>query len=212
MSAILCVAAMHLSVLSRQATKYSQASIQLMAKTVRLFRKNLSRPFTKFNCEALMGTALLVNFISWFDLGFLEDTRTTNAVNRLDLARNQLFLLTPGIIQVWFQAMPTFIDEGSVFTELVYQHPRLPIEETLAKRGEDPARFVEPLLRMWDDPRYQAGGLAAIETADREPASHAWHLLLGLEMQLSHHNYSSCAADPVPSYKMRRRNWCILEI
>ncbi|KAJ4177901.1 hypothetical protein NW755_013590 [Fusarium falciforme] len=64
MSAILCVAAMHLTTLSPDSTKYSHASMQLMDKAVRLFRKNLSHPFTKDNCEALMGTALLINYMS----------------------------------------------------------------------------------------------------------------------------------------------------
>ncbi|UKZ78806.1 hypothetical protein TrVFT333_006551 [Trichoderma virens FT-333] len=146
MSAILCIAAMHLTTLFQ------------------LFRKNLSRPFTKDNCEALMGTALLINYISWFDLGFLDGERIASSGSRLDLAQDQLFLLSPGIVQVWFQAMPIFIDEGSVFTQMINQNPRFSIEEALVRRGEDPARFVEPFMQIWDDPRYQTWGCTATET------------------------------------------------
>ncbi|KAH8690828.1 putative C6 transcription factor [Talaromyces proteolyticus] len=178
MSAILSVAAMHLTTLCPESTKYSHASAQLMTKTIQLFRKSLSRPLTKENCESLMGTALLINYMSWFDLGFLDDGRTAT---KLDLAEDQLFLLTPGILQVWLQAMPIFINEGSVFTQIIYQNPRLIIEESLATRGEDPARFVEPFMRMWDDPRYHT----STEMTACGPTSYAWRLLRGMETELS---------------------------
>ena len=191
MSAILCVAAMHLTTLCPDSTKYLHASMQLMDKAVRLFRKNLSHPFTRDNCEALMGTALLINYISWFDLGFLDGMKTAGSAARLDLAQDQLFFLSPGILQLWFQAMPIFIDEGSVFTQLTRQHPRLNIEEALVRRGENPARFVEPFMRIWYDPRYQTSGYTAIEAAAGS-VSYARRLLLGLETGLSCHK-------PLPS-------------
>ncbi|KAL7782940.1 putative C6 transcription factor [Trichoderma ceciliae] len=194
MSAILCVASMHLATLCPQNTKYSHASMQLMAKTIRLFRKNLSRPFTKDYCEALMGTALLINYISWFDLGFLDGMRTTDSATGLDLAQDQLFLLSPGIVQMWFQTMPIFIDEESVFTQIIYQNPRLSIETAIVRRGEDPARFVEPFMKIWDDPRYQTWGSAASETPVGGPTSYAWRLLLGLETELSCRSPLPCSA------------------
>ncbi|KIW32693.1 uncharacterized protein PV07_04222 [Cladophialophora immunda] len=194
MSAILCVAARHLNTLCPQSTKYSHESMQLMAKTVRPFRRNLSRPLTKDNCEALMGTALLVNYISWLDLGFLDgvtsappDSAAGVGAAKFDLSQDPLCFLSPGILQVWFQAIPVFIDHGSVFGLVVHQNPRLAIEEALAKRGEDPARFVEPLMRIWDDPRYhQTWACTAPYTgsADRGPTSYAWRLLRGLDTEL----------------------------
>ncbi|KAL6859438.1 putative C6 transcription factor [Trichoderma novae-zelandiae] len=188
MSAILSVAAMHLTSLCPQSAKYSHASIQLMAKTVQVFRKNLSCPFTNDNCEALMGTALLINYISWFDLGFLDE-------ESLDLAQDQLFLLSPGIVQVWFQAIPIFVDEESIFTQIIHQNPRLSIEEALVKRGEDPARFVEPFMRMWDDPRYASWGRVATEAAVLGHTSYAWHLLLGVQAELSCRSSLPCTSD-----------------
>ncbi|OQU95254.1 hypothetical protein CLAIMM_01487 [Cladophialophora immunda] len=195
MSAILCVAARHLNTLCPQSTKYSHESMQLMAKTVRPFRRNLSRSLTKDNCEALMGTALLVNYISWLDLGFLDgvtsappDSAAGVGAAKFDLSQDPLCFLSPGILQVWFQAIPVFIDHGSVFGLVVHQNPRLAIEEALAKRGEDPARFVEPLMRIWDDPRYhQTWACTAPYTgsADRGPTSYAWRLLRGLDTELS---------------------------
>ncbi|KAL7809335.1 putative C6 transcription factor [Trichoderma aethiopicum] len=188
MSAILSVAAMHLSSLCPHSTKYSHASIQLMANTIQVFRKSLSRPFTRDNCEALMGTALLINYISWFDLGFLDG-------GSLDLVQDQLFLLSPGILQVWFQAIPVFVEEESIFTHIIHRNPRLSIDETLVERGEDPARFVEPLMQIWDDPRYATCGGAETEAPVLGHTSYAWRLLLGLQAELSCRSSLPCTSD-----------------
>jgi hypothetical protein len=185
MSAILCVAALHLAFLCPDDTKYVHASMHLIIRTVQLFRKNLSRPFTKDNCESLMGAALLINYISWSDLSFLHDIRADK--KGLDLEHDQLFLMSPGIVRLWFAAMPVFIDQGSVFVQLTRGDPRGRIERALIERGEDPARFVEPFMRMWDDDRLQTRNAGC--TLDREmggdgPTSYAWRFLRGLERDL----------------------------
>lgn len=68
---------------------------------------------------------------------------------------------------------------------MINQNPRLSIEEALVRQDEDPARFVEPFMKIWDDPRYQTWGCTATETAVHGPTSYAWRLLLGLETELS---------------------------
>ncbi|EEA21905.1 hypothetical protein PMAA_056940 [Talaromyces marneffei ATCC 18224] len=200
MSAILCVGAMHLATLCPQSSKYAHASMQLIVKTVQLFRRNLSRPFTRDHCEALIGAALLISYISWSDLGFLDDDDGDDE-RALRLEQEQLFLMSPGIVRVWFQAMPIFIDEGSVFVQLTRRDPRTNIEKTLVSRGEDPTRFVEPFMRMWDDhqPQVQVqvgvGCTPATETAHTYGlTSYAWRLLRGLETDLL-----SCPNGTLPS-------------
>ncbi|KAF4437288.1 hypothetical protein FACUT_5770 [Fusarium acutatum] len=168
---------MHLSSLRPHETRYKDASEHLMAKTVQLFRKNLSRPLNKHNCEALMGTALLVNYISWFDLDFLHGQ------NKLDLSKDQLFFLTPGIIELWFRSMPIFIDQGSIFAGVARHSPRFHIEQALVSWGHDPERFVGLFMEIWDDPRYQGESCRA---SSDEPTSCAWRLLLGMESQIPH--------------------------
>lgn len=188
MSAILCVAAMHLSTLCPQNPEYSHAAMQLMGKTIQLFRKNLSRALTKYNCETLMGAALLVNYMSWFNIRFMDGTRTADSTADSYLAQDQLFLLSPGIIQLWFQAIPVFIDEGSVFAQIIYKDPRLKIEEMMRREGEDPARFVAPFMTIWDNPRYQSAGCT---TADAYGSTtYAWRLLLGLDTELPCRGFS----------------------
>ncbi|QGA20293.1 hypothetical protein EYB26_007995 [Talaromyces marneffei] len=171
MSAILCVGAMHLATLCPQSSKYAHASMQLIVKTVQLFRRNLSRPFTRDHCEALIGAALLISYISWSDLGFLDDDGDDERALRLE--QEQLFLMSPGIVRVWFQAMPIFIDEGSVFVQLTRRDPRTNIEKTLVSRGEDPTRFVEPFMRMWDDHQPQVQVQVGVGCTPRR------HILMG---------------------------------
>ncbi|TPX10322.1 uncharacterized protein E0L32_008727 [Thyridium curvatum] len=178
MSAILCIAASHLTVLCPQNTTYFLASTQLMAKTTELFRKNLSSQLT------------LSHYVS-----FLETELPVGSLSRLDLARDQLFLLGPGILQVWFQVMPVFIDQGSVFTQIIYQNPRPRIEETLLQIGENPARFVEPFMQIWDDPRYQTTDFHAAEPSPGGGStSYAWRLLLGLDKEMAGHRCRPCTA------------------
>ncbi|KND87720.1 hypothetical protein TOPH_07642 [Tolypocladium ophioglossoides CBS 100239] len=184
---VLCVAATHLTTLCPQSAKYSRASVQLLSKSLRLLRQNLSRPFTKDNCDAIVGTAVLINYISWCHLGFLDGQRASEPNNTgLELFQDQLFLLSPGVLQVWLQAMPIFIAERSVFITATHQHPRRNIEETLSRRGNDPTRFVEPFMKIWDDPRYQTFGIPNPEaTTPGGPSSRAWHILTGLEAEQS---------------------------
>lgn len=187
MSAILCVAALHLVSLRPADRKYAHASMHLTVKTAQLFRRNLSRAFTKHNCEALMGAALLINYISWSDVGFLmdnddDDDDASKSKRGLRLEQDQLFLMSPGIVRVWFAAVPVFINEGSVFVQLLTRDTRGSLERALVERGENPERFVEPFMNMWDDELSQVRG--ADETRVDGPTSYAWRFLRGLERNL----------------------------
>jgi len=189
MSAILCTSAMQLSSLCPNEPRYKDASEHLMAKTVQLFRKNLSRPLNRQNCEALMGTALLVNYISWFDLDFLHGQ------NKLDLSKDQLFFLTPEIIELWFRSMPIFIDQGSIFTDVAKHSPRFRIEQALVSWGHDPERFVGLFMEIWDDPWYQQ---ESSPVPSDEPTSCAWRLLLGMQNQIPHPSPKSPPPEESP--------------
>ncbi|KAL2858584.1 hypothetical protein BJY01DRAFT_201362 [Aspergillus pseudoustus] len=207
MSAILCISAFHLATLCPGHARYAHASLILMAKTVFLFRKNLLRPLTKNHCEALVGTGLLMNYILWCDLGFLSiDSEVVTPANpkprsRLNLAHDQLFLTSAGIVQIWLQAVPIFINEESVFTQVIFKNPRRDIEEALRGQGQDPTRFVEPFMKVWDDPQFQAitsDTLASETETGFRPPSYSWLLLSGLDTELSLsclHSFTSAKAS-----------------
>ncbi|KJR86138.1 uncharacterized protein SPSK_02424 [Sporothrix schenckii 1099-18] len=156
MWAILCTASCHLAALAPQDPRYagpSPASLPFLPKAIGLFRQNLARPFTKSNADALMGCALLMNYIAWTNLTFLDGDG--NASGGLDLSHDPLFLLSPGVRHVYTQAMPIFMAEQSVFLTIAHEHPRRNIEAALARHGHDPTRFVEPFMRCWDSPEFQ---------------------------------------------------------
>lgn len=187
MSAILCIAAMHLTTLKPENAKYARVSTQLMPQAINLFRKSLSHPLTEDNCETLMGTALLINYISWFDLGFLDTSPNVYPTAKLNLSQDQLFFLSPCIVQLWFQAIPIFIDKESIFTEIIFHHPRLYIEEALRKHGANPQHFVEPFMEILGEIPDQTSNLGSPEIATYGPTFCSWGLLSSLEKEIPWH-------------------------
>lgn len=181
MASIFCTSAMHLSTLHPHEPKYSDVVTRLMPPTIALFRQSLSRPATKNNYEAIVGVALLVNYMTWFDLSFLGGDAATSTA----LIRDPLLLLSSGVSQVWFQTIPVLIEGESVFRKAMTYHPRLIIEEALAKGSDDGEIFIQPLMNVWDDPRYQTPANQNIDQSVYEPPNNrAWNLLQGLEREL----------------------------
>lgn len=182
MAAILCTSSMHLSTFHPQNTWYPQFARRLMPNTISLFRQSLSKPLTKSHSEAIVGAALLVNYISWFDVSFLDGN--TSRVGAL--AHDQLLLISSGIVHAWFQTIPILIEKQSIFPNAMMHHPRLVIEQTLAKRSnDDTSLFVQPLMDIWNDRRYQTSGHLAADRTVYEPATNgAWRLLQDFESEL----------------------------
>lgn len=189
MSTILCVAAAHLATITPNNTRYCRARNQLLTKSLRLLRLNLSRQFTKDICDALAGTTVLINYISWCHLEFLseqqiEQSSETSNIRGLDLSQDQLFLLSPGVLQVYLQGLPVFLEEDSVFLAIGRQHPRLNIEEVLIRRGEDPIRFVEPFMKIFDDPYFQTSYPERDSPGIFHTFRRTWAFLSELEFQI----------------------------
>ncbi|OAA81550.1 hypothetical protein LEL_01095 [Akanthomyces lecanii RCEF 1005] len=181
MTSILCTSAMHLSTLRPQSTKYSDLASWLMPRSISLFRQSLSKALTKDNAEAIVGAALLINYISWFDLSFLQDDASTVDA----LVQDPLLLASSGITHAWFQTIPSLIEGGSAFLKVMTYHPRLTIENALAQQSDSKGLFLQPLMDIWDDPRCQTSSSLTANTTVHEPASNrAWHLLQGLESKL----------------------------
>ncbi|TQV98701.1 hypothetical protein V2A60_007591 [Cordyceps javanica] len=172
---------MHLSTIHPEGKKYLNIANWLMPRSISLFRQSLSKPLTKNHAEAIVGAALLINYISWFDLSFLHDN-----VNAIDaLAQDPLLLASSGITHAWFQTIPILIEGNSIFLKVMTRHPRLVIERFLARRDSSTNLFAQPLMDIWDDSRYQASSSVVTSTAVHEPAnSLAWRLLQGLEREV----------------------------
>ncbi|KAK3940166.1 putative C6 transcription factor PTB64984.1 putative C6 transcription factor [Diplogelasinospora grovesii] len=159
MSTILCMAAAHHSFLSPDNPRYGRMAMQLLTKAVRLFRENLCQPITAQNCDALTGTSIMMHYLSWINIGFLDEQQPGKP---LDLSKDQLFLLSDGVQRIFMQALPFFWREQSVFIDAALYSPRRHLEEAMWKRGENPYRFADAITRIYDDPRFQP----AIQTTE----------------------------------------------
>jgi hypothetical protein len=108
---------------------------------------------TPENCDALMGTSILMQYLSWCNLGFLEDQHSS--VSGLDLSQDQLFVLSSGVQHIFFEALPFFLRSRSVFMSVAVYRPIVSIEDVVRQHGKSPEELVSLFMRLWDDPRYQ---------------------------------------------------------
>lgn len=176
MSTMLCMAATHLSILRPDDRRYRHIAMQLLIKSVQLFRKNLSLPITAQNGDALMGTSLMIHYLAWSNIQFLDEqpqVSPSGAIDDykspggvLDISQDQLFLLSAGVQQVFKEALPHFWLDQSDFVGIALYSPRNSLEEVARRRDEDPYRFTDAFMRVWDDPRFQTAEITTYETSD----------------------------------------------
>ncbi|KAH8903033.1 hypothetical protein BR93DRAFT_931470 [Coniochaeta sp. PMI_546] len=158
MHAILATAAKHKSVLQPQDPRYAEAAILLLNQSTQSFRGTLDAPITTDNCEARLGTSVLINYVAWTELGFLEGQRilADPDAGGLDMSMDLLFLLGSGVRQVFFSAFPIFKERDSPFIKVGRYHPCDNLQEEADKRGTDWRGIMKRLIRLYDDPRYQS--------------------------------------------------------
>ncbi len=181
MSTILYSSATHLSALRPQSPRYARIALQLLAKSAALLAEKVSRPVTVYNSEGLMGTAIMMQYISWSQLDFLEghqqqqqqqqQFQCDDGSSSLDLSLDPLLRLSSGLKDVFAVALPTLFKSHieSVFLTASLYSPRLVIEWAIGQKGGDPERFVAPFMALWDDPRYNTAA-AQIPRAAAAPS------------------------------------------
>ncbi|KAH8889591.1 hypothetical protein GQ53DRAFT_870058 [Thozetella sp. PMI_491] len=155
-NAMLSLGAAHMSYLVPNNSRYRRAGCSLLGTALADFRQALSVPIDATNCDALLGTSILIQHLTWTDLSFLEDQGPT-LEHPLDLSQDQLFLLSPGIRQIFHTVWPLFHTRQSVFTNVVGYKPYLGLEEMLMERGVDSHQFSRQLMDIYDDPEYHGG-------------------------------------------------------
>ncbi|KAI0111500.1 hypothetical protein F4814DRAFT_356959 [Daldinia grandis] len=158
MCTILCLAATHISTLRPQVPRYSRVALQLLGKSASLFRRKLSKPVTAQNIEALIATSVLMHYISWSHVEFLEEQDQFPIHKEHDdlimrLSQDPLFQLSSGVRGILSEAYPILWGSDSVFLSASLYSPRAAIEETILQHGDDPHRFVNYFMAIWDDPR-----------------------------------------------------------
>ncbi|KAH8162037.1 hypothetical protein CIB48_g6218 [Xylaria polymorpha] len=157
MCAMLCLAATHLSTLRPQVPRYSDAAAQLLAKSVSLFSEKLSGPMTARNSEPLISVCILMHYISWSRIEFVEKQERLPCHNRdslltMHLSNDPLLQLSFGVKGILCEAYRTLAGSGSVFLTTGLYSPVYAIEEAILQQGEDPWRFVSYFIGILDDP------------------------------------------------------------
>ncbi|KAK4157941.1 hypothetical protein C8A00DRAFT_39793 [Chaetomidium leptoderma] len=163
-NAMLSFAAAHLDYLHPGNTQYHRAKHALLNKALHGFRETLSAPITADNCDALLGTANLIQFLMWCDLSFMEpqvlsssSSSSSSSSGRLDLSADRLYLLSTGVRQIFFMAWPLFQSAHSVFTRVGLLQPCMALEDVVDARGLNWQRHVRAFMDLYDNPRYRGG-------------------------------------------------------
>jgi len=160
MSTILCLAATHLSILRPQELRYHRAALQLLGRSASLFRAELSRRTVNQNIEALVATSILMHYISWSHIEFLEEQKQAQTYQPdgnliTNLSQDPLFQLSSGVRGILSTAFSVLRGTDSVFLSASLYSPKMAIEETILQYGDDPHRFAGYFMDIWDDQRYR---------------------------------------------------------
>jgi len=163
-NAVLSLAAAHKAYLVPANPRYHRANYILLDKSLHDYRKALSSPITSTNCDALLGTAILVHHLMWCDLSFMEVREHHHQAGGLDLSADRLYWLSTGVRQIFFMAWPLFQTARSVFMRVPVLQPCMALEDNVDARGLNWQRTAQGFMDLYDNPRYQ-GGRGAFEPA-----------------------------------------------
>jgi hypothetical protein len=149
---MLSFAAAHLDYLHPGRAQYHRAKYALLNKALHDYRESLSAPITADNCDALLGTATIIQYLMWCDLSFMEG-QDPDAL--LDLSGDRLYYLSTGVRQIFFMGWPLFQAPQSVFTHVGVLQPCMALEDVVEDRGLNWQRHARGLMELYDNPRYQ---------------------------------------------------------
>ncbi|KAM7205016.1 sterol uptake control protein 2 [Rhypophila sp. PSN 637] len=155
-NAVLSLAAAHKSYLSPNQPRYHRANYSLLDRSLREYRKALSSPITSTNCDALLGTAILIHHLMWCDLSFMDVNQPGE--EGLDLSADRLYWLSTGVRQIFFMAWPLFQTNHSVFMRVPVLQPCMALEDEVDARGlVSWQRIAQGFMDLYDNPRYKGG-------------------------------------------------------
>ncbi|MBE3047372.1 hypothetical protein IMZ48_33620 [Candidatus Bathyarchaeota archaeon] len=160
MTAILAVAARHLNILNPASRHYSDAALFLLSKSCSQFRADLDRAITVENRDTRLGTSILLHYLSWSDVEFLDSSQAGGAGDAqqpLDLSHDQLFLLSGGVRHVRFLSWQLPGIESSIFGRLIASRNCGLLRSMLENRGRGYHAMRERLEKLYDDPRFRGG-------------------------------------------------------
>ncbi|OBR14267.1 C6 transcription factor [Colletotrichum higginsianum IMI 349063] len=149
MTAMLAVAARHLSILRPHETAYADAAMALLSRSCALFGAVLDRGDDKY--DPLFFTAQLIHYLAWCNLDFLPDGGDAAAPGSpaLDLSRDRLFLLGSGV-RVFLSSARAH-GSGSIFAQAWQNSQCGALELIVAEQGMDRDSIVEGFMERYDE-------------------------------------------------------------
>jgi hypothetical protein len=199
MHAILATAAKHLSVLRPHDPRYAEAAIVLLNKSLQSFRETLDTTITPDNCEARLGTSVLINYMAWTELGFLDGQGilADPGAGGLDMSKDLLFLLGSGFRQVFYTAFPLFEERDSPFIKVGQYHPCDHLEAEADERGAPWRDIMHRLIYLFDDPSYQGNPTKGSSPSQHSSSSSS--SITGAETDSSLDHVTSATSSPASS-------------
>lgn len=149
MTAILAVSARHLSTLRPEDAVYGEASLALLSRSCALFGAELSRDDgAGGGYDSLFFTAQLIHYLTWCNLESVDGPDDADD-NALDLARDQLFLLSSGVRV--FLSGTRAQGPDSIFAKAWQDAPCDALDKIAAEQGMDRGRIQRAFLDRYDE-------------------------------------------------------------
>jgi hypothetical protein len=169
---MLAVAARHLSILRPTDTRYAHTAMSLLSSACASYRCMLNLEITTENCDAMIGTSILIYCLSWCNLDFLEGQDLESPDRKpLDLSADQLFLLSPGVRHVFFTAWRVPNVQHTLFAQLATQKPCSALQDVLDSRGVDYEKVAHQFMSVFEDERFHGQGNRRFDTSSPDMSS-----------------------------------------
>nr|XP_036586643.1 C6 transcription factor [Colletotrichum truncatum]KAF6797200.1 C6 transcription factor [Colletotrichum truncatum] len=149
MTAMLAISARHLSILRPKEPAYAQAAMVLLSRSCAVFSAALDREDGGEKHNTLFFTAMLIHYLTWCNLEFLEDQRAPVGDSRLDLKGDQLFLLSSGV-RVFLSGTRAHGSE-SIFANMSSISQCSALDTIVETQGMDCDSIIEEFMQLYDE-------------------------------------------------------------
>ncbi|KAH0432392.1 C6 transcription factor [Colletotrichum camelliae] len=166
MTAMLATSARHLSVLRPDEPVYNEATLTLLSRSCAGFSAALSQEDGREKHNPLFFTAMLIHYLTWCNLDFLEDEEMPANGRRLDLKGDQLFLLSSGVRV--FLSSTRAQGPDSIFANMSSISQCSALETIVASQGMDCDGIVTDFMRRFDELSTSQTELSTETTKERE--------------------------------------------
>ncbi|KAF3800295.1 hypothetical protein GCG54_00007742 [Colletotrichum gloeosporioides] len=170
MTAMLATSARHLSVLRPDESVYDEAALALLSRSCAGFSAALNQDDGREKHNPLFFTAMLIHYLTWCNLDFLEEGGKPADDRQLDLKGDQLFLLSSGVRV--FLSSTRAQGPDSIFANMSSISQCSALENIVASQSMDCEGIVADFMRRYDDSSTSQVEISTQATKERE-AYHA---------------------------------------